>query len=134
LSDYSIERFVGTRLQGLAMTERKSHGGSVLLVVGFFLVFGCSQPRTIRGPVSVGIVESSPERTEATYDVCGSVQITPDPGGKYTVTMTDVRMEYPVEDSQGHIENRVQKVGDLTIAGVARVSTQKNDSLARVCK
>jgi hypothetical protein len=112
---------------------RKLVGEAILVVIGL-LIYGCNQPRPIHGPVAVGIVESTPERTEATYDVCGSVQIIPDPGGKYTVTMTDVRMEYPVEDPQGHIENRVQKVGDLTIAGVARVSTQKNDSLAKVCK
>ncbi len=106
----------------------------ILMMVGLYLVSGCSQPRPIRGPVSVGIVESTPERTEGTYEVCGSVQIIPDPGGKYTVLMTDVRMEYPTEDPPGHIERKVQKLGDLTIAGVARVSTQKNDSLARVCK
>ncbi len=48
--------------------------------------------------------------------------------------MTDVRAEYPIEDPPGHIENRVKKLGDLTIAGVARVSTQKNEFLASVCK
>jgi len=104
------------------------------ILIGLFLVSGCNQPRPIQGPVAVGIVESNPERTQGTYDVCGSVQIVPDPGGKYTVIMTDVRMEYPTEDPPGHIENRVKKLGDLTIAGVARVSTQKNDSLASVCK
>jgi len=104
------------------------------ILIGLFLVSGCNQPRPIQGPVAVGIVESNPERTQGTYDVCGSVQIIPDPGGKYTVIMTDVRMEYPTEDPPGHVENRVKKLGDLTIAGVAHVSTQKNDSLASVCK
>jgi hypothetical protein len=100
----------------------------------FLIVSGCNQPRPIHGPVSVGIVESDPGRTQGTYDVCGSVQIIPDPGGKYTVIMIDVRAESLTEDRPGHIERRVQKLGDLTIAGVARVSTQKNDSLASVCK
>jgi hypothetical protein len=100
----------------------------------FLIVSGCNQPRPIRGPVSVGIVESDPERTQGNYYVCGSVQIIPDPGGKYTVIMIDVRDEYSTEDAQGHIEHRVKKVGDITIAGLARVSTQQNDSLANVCK
>ncbi len=98
------------------------------------IVSGCNQPQPIHGPVTVGIVESNPERTEGTYDVCGSVQIIPDPGGKYTVIMIDVRAEYLSEDPPGHIEHHVKRLGDITIAGLARVSTQKNDSLASVCK
>src|SRR5947207_14897170 len=86
---------------------RQLVGEVIFVLTGLSLIAsGCNQPRPIHGPVSVGIVESTPERTEATYAVCGSVQIIPDPGGKYTVIMTDVRMEYPIEDPPGRSEER----------------------------